>query len=196
MDKRQHLVTTAFELFYREGVHAVGINRVLEAAGVAKKTLYHHFDSKEVLVAAVVEYRDGRYRDWLLARMARAGTGQHALTGLFAALDDWFNDRDPAIRPFHGCFFINVSAEYGDPAHPIHQLCADHKRAIAAQVTEVMAQVTEDPEQQERLAQAVLLLKEGCIVQAHVCGDRSAAVRAGELLAALLREAGLAAGPT
>jgi len=58
VDKREHLIRVAFDLFYREGVHAVGINRVLAESGVAKKTLYHHFASKDDLVAATVAYRD------------------------------------------------------------------------------------------------------------------------------------------
>lgn len=58
MDKVSQLLAGAFELFYRESVHGVGINQILAEAGIAKKTLYHHFEGKEALVLAVVRYRD------------------------------------------------------------------------------------------------------------------------------------------
>ena len=61
MDKKEQLVATAFNLFYKYGIHAVGINRVLEESGIAKKTLYNHFSSKEDLIAATVEYCDQQY---------------------------------------------------------------------------------------------------------------------------------------
>lgn len=57
-DKRQQLVTTAFKLFYFQSVHGVGINKILQESAIAKKTLYHHFVSKDELVKAVVRYRD------------------------------------------------------------------------------------------------------------------------------------------
>ncbi|MDX1266508.1 MAG: TetR/AcrR family transcriptional regulator, partial [Oceanisphaera sp.] len=108
MDKRQQLITTAFDLFYRQGIHAVGINQILQASGIAKKTLYHHFSGKEALVAAVVAYRDSTYLAWLNARLAREEpTVTGLIDALFAALDDWINDREEQLTRFHGCFFIN-----------------------------------------------------------------------------------------
>lgn len=61
MDRRERLVSVAFGLFYRHGVHAIGINRIIAESGVAKKTLYHHFSSKEALIAATVDYRDRQF---------------------------------------------------------------------------------------------------------------------------------------
>ncbi len=71
MERREQLVSVAFDLFYRYGVHAVGINRVLAESGVAKKTLYNHFPSKEDLVAATVDYRDRQHLD---GKSCRRGT--------------------------------------------------------------------------------------------------------------------------
>ncbi|WP_148863550.1 TetR/AcrR family transcriptional regulator [Marinobacter fonticola] len=178
MSKREHLVSVAFDLFYRHGVHAVGINRVLEVSGVAKKTLYHHFASKEDLVAATVDYRDRRFTAWLTARVDNARSGRAALVALFEALDDWFNQRDEEMQPFHGCFFINVSAEFGDLEHPIHRQCAHHKQSIAELIRRHVAQVIDDPRSVESVSEAVIMLKEGAIVQAHVMGDLKAGVKA------------------
>lgn len=186
MDKRQQLVNTAFDLFYREGIHAVGINQVLQASGIAKRTLYHHFPSKESLVAAVVGYRDQCYLQWLSSRLTGVTPGRTALLALFDALDDWFNDRVPVLRDFHGCFFINTCGEYGEPNHPIHQQCAAHKRAVAGLIRDqVLAMGARDGEA-ERLVDAITLLKEGATAQAHVQGDREAARKAREVVRSLL----------
>jgi AcrR family transcriptional regulator len=57
------LIHAAFKLFYQHGIHAVGINLILSETGVAKKTLYHHFSSKDDLVEAVLIYRDQIFMD-------------------------------------------------------------------------------------------------------------------------------------
>lgn len=186
MDKREHLIATAFELFYREGVHAVGINRVLEAAGIAKKTLYHHFSSKDDLVAATVSYRDQCYSRWLQGRVAAVSAGRPALEALFDALDDWFHGRDGDIQPFHGCFFINVSAEFGDPQHPIHQQCARHKQGITELIRRQVSQLFSDSGAVALTTDAIAMLKEGAIVQAHVYGDLAAARKAKAVMGPLL----------
>ena len=72
MDKRQQLINTAFRLFYQNGIHAVGINQILKESGIAKKTLYHHFASKEQLLLAVLEYRDQIFLQWFSGYIKRA----------------------------------------------------------------------------------------------------------------------------
>ncbi|MFP2768842.1 TetR/AcrR family transcriptional regulator [Oceanisphaera sp. KMM 10153] len=179
MDKRQQLVTTAFDLFYRQGIHAVGINQILQTAGIAKKTLYHHFSGKEALVAAVVAYRDGTYLEWLNTRLAR---GEQTVTGLidtlFTALDDWINDREMLLTRFHGCFFINTCGEYGEPEHEIHRQCARHKEAVVKLLADYLQQAGLATLAAEQLATNLCLLKEGATVQAHVQGDKQAAINA------------------
>ena len=179
MDKRQQLITTAFDLFYRQGIHAVGINQILQMSGIAKKTLYHHFSGKEALVAAVVAYRDNTYLAWLNARLAR---GEPTVTGLidalFAALDDWINDRETQLTRFHGCFFINSCGEYGKPEHEIHRQCARHKAAVTQLLADYLARTGLSMAAAEQVAANLCLLKEGATVQAHVQGDKQAAINA------------------
>lgn len=178
MDRREQLVSVAFDLFYRYGVHAIGINRVIAESGVAKKTLYNHFSSKEELVAATVEYRDRQFSSWIKARSQAAPDGQRAIYNLFGALDDWFNEREELVYPFHGCYFINVSAEFSDFDHPVHQQCANHKKAILELIRKYVSQVFTDEKTVITVSDAIATLKEGAIVQAHVLGDRQAAVKA------------------
>lgn len=193
MDKRQQLVACAFELFYCHGIHAVGINQVLQEAGVAKKTLYHHFSSKEALIEAVVTYRHHRFQEWLMSRIQVSGVGLLAIRGVFQALDDWFNERDPSMRPFHGCFFINASGEYANPEHPVHQLCADHKQSIKQLFADTLSQMGATAEQVREGAETLALLKEGAIVKAHVYGDLNAGRQAGQLATIYLTQLGLKA---
>ncbi|WP_243633772.1 TetR/AcrR family transcriptional regulator [Motiliproteus coralliicola] len=176
--KRMLLIETAFALFYCKGVHAVGINEVLAESGVAKKTLYHHFDSKDALIAAVVDYRDQRFLSWLESRFEAVQPGIAKIDALFDALDDWFNDRVTDLMPFHGCFFINVSGEFGEPDHPIHQQCARHKQRVAALIESQLLLQMSSPEECREICQTLCLLKEGAITQAHVQGDRDAALKA------------------
>lgn len=186
MERREQLVSVAFDLFYRYGVHAVGINRVLAESGVAKKTLYNHFPGKEDLVAATVDYRDRQFFAWMEGHVQGAPAGKEALHAMFRALDEWFHGRDNQFYPFHGCYFINVSAEFGDPEHPIHQQCARHKKAILGLIKSHVSQLLSDEEEVIKMSDAIAMLKEGAIVQAHVLGDLQAAAKAWAIAEELL----------
>ncbi|WP_341501495.1 TetR/AcrR family transcriptional regulator [Gallaecimonas sp. GXIMD4217] len=175
--KRQQLVDTALAHFYRSGIHATGINDLLGAAGVAKKTLYSHFAGKEELVLAALAERDKRFYDWLRARLTATAPGEARLEALFLALDDWFNDRVPALAPFLGCFFINACGEYSEAASPVHQACRAHKVRILALLETELASHCPGADARA-LAEALQLLKEGAISRAHVEGDRDAALAA------------------
>ncbi|WMC10429.1 TetR/AcrR family transcriptional regulator [Oceanimonas pelagia] len=187
MDKRQQLVTTAFDLFYRQGIHAVGINQILQESGVAKKTLYHHFSGKEALVAAVIAHRDRVFLEWLQERLEQSGPGpKGVIEALFSALDDWINDRESRLAPFHGCFFINTCAEYGDPEHELHRQCAQHKAAVTGMLTSCLMKAGLKETAAAQLACTLSLLKEGAIVQAQVLGDKQAALQARALALSLV----------
>lgn len=182
MDKQQILVRTAFKLFYQQGIHAVGVNLVLAESGIAKRTLYHHFPSKEHLIEAAVRYRDASYRQWLVARLAAVPAGESALLELFDALDDWFHSRIIDLEPFRGCFFINASAEFGDRTHTVHKACAEHKTHITALIREQVSASTIAQESIESVTKLVVLLKEGAISMAHVQGNLNAALEAKAIL--------------
>lgn len=195
--KRLQLVEAAFDLFYRKGVHAVGINEVLKISGVAKKTLYNHFSSKDELLLAVLEYRDDRFCEWLERACLEVVPAQASdrVLAVFDALDDWFNDRCEGLSPFRGCFFINVSGEYGDPNDPVYQQCALHKQRVRAIVQRLVSESvspglaagqSERVNEKASLVDAICLLKEGAITQAYVSGDKDAALKAKKVARLLL----------
>lgn len=186
MDKSELLVRTAFKLFYTKGIHAVGINLVLAESGIAKKTLYHHFPSKQHLIEAVVRYRDLSYRTWLMSRLNQVPEGKPALLELFNALDDWFHSRVPDIDCFHGCFFINASAEFGDRSSSIHRACAEHKTGVKKLIRQHVDVLSFSDKVSEDITRLVVLLKEGAISVAHVQGNLSAAQEAKAILINIL----------
>ncbi|WP_444931574.1 TetR/AcrR family transcriptional regulator [Microbulbifer sp. SSSA002] len=186
MDKQELLVRTAFKLFYIHGIHAVGVNLVLAESGIAKKTLYHHFPSKEYLVEATIRYRDHSYRAWLISRLENVPAGKLALLELFNALTDWFHSQVPDIGHFNGCFFINASAEFGDQDNAIHRACAEHKAGITLLIRKHVEELSLPEEITEEITSLTALLKEGAISMAHVQGNLDAALEAKGILEKVL----------
>lgn len=178
MDKRQQLIHTAFNLFYQNGIHAVGINQILQTAGIAKKTLYHHFASKEELIQAVVEYRDKNFYNWLASRLEQVKPGYDGLNELFDAVDDWMHNRVDVLTDFHGCFFINTCAEYNDTNHPVYLQCQEHKTRVNSLIKRQIRALGISESAIQYITESISLLKEGAIVMAHVQGDLTAAQKA------------------
>lgn len=179
---RTSVLAAADRLFYEHGVRAVGVDAVAEAAGVTKRTLYYHFPTKEALVAAYLEERDGQT---LLAIEQRAG--EHALPGdrvlaIFEFLESWF--KSPAYR---GCPFNNVVAEQigGDAA----AVARRHKAAVTRWFSE-QAQLAGATEPHE-LGAELLLLLDGALNGAQVFGSAAPARAARRAAQILLREAGV-----
>ncbi|WP_437608788.1 TetR/AcrR family transcriptional regulator [Erwinia sp. V71] len=174
-DKKQQLITTALKLFNQKGINSVGINEVLAASGIAKKTLYHHFPGKEELVLATLEHRDALFMGWLTSRLEWATTKDDVVAALFAALSDWFHSEVVELSTFHGCFFINTAAEIRDASTAVARYCAEHK----AKVRELIRQKL--PHEEESFIDLLCLLKEGAIISAFVGQDLDAAEKSLQL---------------
>lgn len=179
-EKRQHLVAVATELFNRFGYRAVGIDQVIAESGVAKTTLYRHFQSKEDLIVAVLEGIDEGFRRAMRTYVeANAKQVEDELLATFDFLADWF-----AEDAFYGCPFINAAGEYGDRSSPVFHAAKLHKRLMVAYFEE-LARKTELAEPQQ-LAEEINLLHEGAIAVAHITGDATVARKAKQAAARLL----------
>lgn len=178
-DKRQLLLDTALSLFYENGINSVGINQILQVSGVAKKTLYNHFESKTALVLAVLKQRSEVLLNWLESRLAAAETDRQLVVFLFAALDDWFSNKVPELGDFRGCFFINSSAEFSDPNSEISIYCQQHKHEVRELVAGYL------PKTQQDFLDSVCILMEGAISTAYVSGDLSSPKKCVKMLAKL-----------
>ncbi|MEV4060474.1 TetR/AcrR family transcriptional regulator [Nonomuraea dietziae] len=148
---RERLLTTADDLFYAEGIRAVGVERILSVSGVGRASFYRHFPSKDDLVVAVLRRRDEAWRAWLTERVDALG-GQPL--NVFDALAERFARAD-----FRGCAFINTMVETADPASAAHRAAAEHKE----RVTDYVADLLDD---RAELAGSFVLLMDGAIVTA------------------------------
>lgn len=178
--KRDHLLETAFRLFYRDGYHAVGIDTILAEAKLAKMTLYHHFKSKEELIVAALERRGEQIRAAREAALAQAGSSpRKRFLTLFDGYAAWFRAPD-----FNGCAFIRAVAEYPEEDSPVHRAVVREKEKLIVTLEGLLAELGVGSPRV--LARQIHLLLEGAIVSAHTFGDPSAALAARDAALALV----------
>jgi AcrR family transcriptional regulator len=180
MPARERILTTAYRLFTRRGIRAVGTDEVIAQSGVAKATLYRHFPSKNDLVLAVLQRREELWTLGLVEQQSRlrGDAPEEQLLAIFDVFHDWFqNDED-----YDGCSFINVLLELG-AAHPAGQASIqylDNIRQILRERAEAACLVDVDD-----FARSWHILMKGSIIAAAE-GDRLAALRAQAMGRALI----------
>jgi AcrR family transcriptional regulator len=180
-DARERILASAYELFSRRAVRDVGIDEVIERAGVAKATLYRHFPSKDDLVLAFLERREERWTlAWVEAEARRrGGTPEEQLLAIFELFDEWFHRDD-----FEACSFVNVLLEMGS-AHPVGQASIRHLASIRSLVGRLAEEAAlRDP---ESFARSWHILMKGSIVSAAE-GDAEAAQRARSMAILLIEQ--------
>lgn len=163
---RHRLTMVAHDLFYRDGFHAVGLDRILGEVGVTKTTFYNHFESKEDLVLEVLRQHDRWWRDIFLRMLREHGgdTARGQLLAIFEVLQKLISGDD-----YNGCIFVNVAVEFPLKHDPAHVAAAQHKRAMEEIIRELAGYAgAEDP---ARLAEEITLLMEGTYVTVHVTGE-------------------------
>jgi AcrR family transcriptional regulator len=169
---RERILDSAYELFSRRGIRAVGIDEVIERAAVAKATLYRHFKSKDELVLA---FLDRREQIWTKERVEaqarqRGATPEERLLAIFDVFDEWFHETG-----FDGCSFINTLLETADRDHPVGRASAAHLENIRSILRSLAEEAgLRDP---ESFARKWHILMKGSIVAAGE-GDLEAAQRA------------------
>ncbi|HEY4393528.1 MAG TPA: TetR/AcrR family transcriptional regulator [Polyangia bacterium] len=161
---RDRLLAAANELFYEEGVHTVGIERVIERAGVAKASLYSTFGSKDELVHAYLQARADRRRRRISERIARHPDARSRILAIFDLMGELA--ADPAFR---GCAFYNASAEGPRKESKASRVCDDQRSWTAALFTELARDA--GVAQPARLGRQLVLLYDGAMVGASM--DRS-----------------------
>lgn len=177
----ERLLETAYELFSARGVRDVGVDELVERAGVAKATLYRHFASKDELILAFLQLREERWTmGWLEKRVReRGGPPEQQLLTAFDLFEEWF--REPE---YSGCPFIKILLEMG-PAHPAGAACVEHLEKVRDFLTQLATDADfRDPAE---LALSIQLLLYGSIIHA-AAGFPSAAQRAKTMAKAVLEE--------
>jgi len=182
---RERLLAAADELFYEEGIHTVGIDRIIERAGVAKASLYDTFGSKDELIRAYLEQRSQARKLRISNRMAQFEAPRDKLLSFFDLMADYF-----ANPKFRGCAFVRASAE-GRADSPVKGVCDDSRSWIR----ELFAGLARDAgaADAETLAIQLAMLYDGATVAAQM--DRNPDVaRLARGAATLLIDAAIAAG--
>jgi AcrR family transcriptional regulator len=175
---RQRLLDAANELFYREGTQTVGIDRIIDHAGVAKASLYNTFGSKEELVRAYLESRHARTTERLTAAVDEYTDPVQRLLAVFEAQGRMFAQPD-----FRGCAFISASAE-APPGGLVEQAADDYRNDIR----ELFIRLARDAGVADpaMLGHQLHLIYDGAGISARMDRDPSAAVAARAAAAALL----------
>jgi AcrR family transcriptional regulator len=178
---RDRLLRTAAELFYREGINATGVDRVVEISGVSKPTLYSHFRSKSRLVAAVLRRRHEQRIAELGQRVAEAGPDPHEQ---LLAVFTWLEQLHAQVAN-GGCAFLNAAAEIKDPRDPARAVIREEKRWFRELLTDLARRLgVRNP---DRVGAELMLLIDGANSKVLVEGDRAAAALARGAAITLLR---------
>ncbi|HEY0452526.1 TetR/AcrR family transcriptional regulator [Actinophytocola sp.] len=167
----------AEDLFYRRGIHAVGMDDIRDAAGVSLKRLYQLFPNKERLVVAFLERRDIRWRGRLATHVARHEDPVRRILAVFDWLHEWFSE--PTYR---GCAWVNSFGELGATSTAVADLARDHKE----RVHEYLSGLVKDAGRPAPLADHLMLLAEGAMTIAAISGSPTPAHHAKAAAAALL----------
>jgi AcrR family transcriptional regulator len=116
------ILEVADRLFYREGIHTVGVDRIITDAHVTKATFYKHYRSKDLLILAYIERRHRQSVGLYEAALAGRSTPAEELRALAELLGQM------GLSPtFRGCPFINAAAQFGDADHPVRKAVSEHR---------------------------------------------------------------------
>ncbi|MCS7476779.1 TetR/AcrR family transcriptional regulator [Umezawaea endophytica] len=155
-EARTRLLTTASGIFYAEGIHSVGVDRILAEAQVTRATFYRHFPGKEDLVLAYLSAADQAIRGQVVAAVAGGLPPADVLRAVAESIAAGIRSQG-----FRGCAFLNAVAEYSDPGHPVHQAVLAHRQWFLDTVAELLARVRE--ESAEPAARHFVMLRDGAM---------------------------------
>jgi AcrR family transcriptional regulator len=178
LSARERLLAAADELFYEEGVHSVGIEKVIERAGVAKASLYGNFKGKDDLVRSYLAAKRESRQAKVLDKMSRFSRPRDKLLAVFDVLSDAF-----AQPNYRGCAFVRASAEMRADSSA-REVCTDARKWTRALFTDLAKQA--GAAKPDQLAHQLVLLYDGASVSAQMDGDPRAAGAAKAMAAQML----------
>lgn len=174
-------------LIYAHGIAATGMDLIVKTSGVARKTIYSHYGSKDELVAAALRQRDERWMQWFIEATSRAASARGRYASIFPALRSWFESDG-----FRGCAFINAAAETSDPDSPIRAVCRLHKQHLLDYLGRMVRAC--GMRNAQETARQLLLLIDGAIAMAQVSGNPASADTASLMARRLVTHRAAAAG--
>ena len=168
---RERILATASELFYRDGIRAIGVDTVVERSGVSKTSLYRVFDSKDDLIAAFATEKDRSFWAWWdRTEKLHADDPRALLDALLSGIAKRIGH-----PTFRGCPFLNLVTEFPDDNHPGRVIARNNKEAMRGRLATIVARLgASDP---ERTASQIALLINGAYATglkaepADLCAD-------------------------
>lgn len=157
-EARSRLLETATRLFYTEGIHSVGIDRIVAEAKVTRATLYRHFPGKEDLVVAYLQAVHRLDRDQVGKALDSGRPAADTLRAIAESIADGIRSAG-----FRGCAFLNAVAEYPDPEHPVHKAVLAHRAWFLRTITDLLAHVGETPP--EPAGRHFVMLRDGAMAE-------------------------------
>jgi len=175
---RERLLSAADKLFYEEGIHTVGIDRLIQSAGVAKASLYSTFGSKDELVRAYLTERMQQRRRRIEHSIESHSEPRARLLAIFDSLSEVV-----AKPSFRGCAFQRASAE-GPTDSAAREVCDASRRWLRSLLLELAtAAGAADP---ARLAQQLVVVYDGAVAAAQMDRDPSAGAAARDMAVTLI----------
>ena len=180
----EKLLNAARTLFYSDGIHGTGIDAIVKRAGVAKKSLYNNFRSKDELVLA---YLEARHEEWLAIyrkREQEANTPRERVIAVFTAYGD--HAEFTYEQGFRGCGLLNAAAEF--PAgSPGRQIVRRHKEEIEDILADNLTSIIDnDPVRVRCVARHLSFLLEGGITLAGLEGNSDCIAQASHMAEELM----------
>lgn len=176
----RRILEVASELFYRRGIHAVGVDTIAAESGVTKRTLYDRFGSKDHLVEVYLKQRHHRWWERMQRRVDASPQAR-----VLAVWDSYTEDAGWSDR---GCAFINAAGELPD-GHPVHVVIRAHKDAVQDLLADIIAADHSTAGNAKRIADQIFLLLEGSVTHRGIDGDDRLALRGRALTEGLLAPA-------
>ncbi|MDC4567488.1 TetR/AcrR family transcriptional regulator [Acinetobacter baumannii] len=171
-EKKADIIQVATNLFGQYGYHAIGVDLIIREAKVSKKTLYHHFPSKENLIIEVLKKRD---RDCFISLnnlLSEENSPIEKLKLIFEWHDQWFNQ-----ETFTGCLFARAAGEFPNKDEEINKIAARQKEQLIFTVKKVLEQIVSE-EKANTIAPIIIMLLDGATLSAQVVGNKDSAKHA------------------
>ncbi|MFG3104039.1 TetR/AcrR family transcriptional regulator [Streptomyces sp. NPDC048182] len=153
---RARLLDTATRIFYAEGIHSVGVDRIIAQAGVTRATLYRHFKGKEELILSYLQQADRGMRGQVEAIRDMGLPAADTVRAVSRSIAEGIRSAG-----FRGCAFLNAAAEFPDPAHPVHQAVLAHRRWFLETATHLLAEAGCTPA--DASARHFVMLRDGAM---------------------------------
>ncbi len=180
----ERIFDVAADLFYRQSIRSVGVETIVEQAGVAKISLYRNFESKDDLIVAYLENRNAEY--WKIVDKVVAA--HQDPRSKLRALVDSIADRTTSPG-YRGCPFINYAAEFPDRSHPGHRIAAANKNEMKRRLLELLEAI--GISSSSRVADGIFLLIDGAYASSQTLGGRNGPAKAASWAADALIDAAL-----